>query len=291
MEVNRHACRRTTLFALAGLWSLGALSSMSAHAAEQTNPNLPSWAPPQPRKISEDRFRVEITLLGANIDTKLRVDESLDNPGTKVDAESDLGLEDFQVLPQLEFTLLPSVHHLLRLSGMQTRRSASQIIDKEIFFDNEVYEPGERVDSTLNLTMFGLTYGYRFIADDRAELAATIGVQVVEVELNAVVRNRVVREPESGVAPLPMLGVEGRYALDDHWSAEGRVQYLQANISDVDGDILDARLAVTWRMNPYLVFGLGFRSYTINVDSRNEGTPGLVDMSIAGPLLFMRASL
>jgi hypothetical protein len=262
-----------------------------AHAAGQTNTNLPSWAPPPPRKISEDRFRLEISLLGANIDTKLRVDESLDNPGTKVDAESDLGLEDFQVLPQVEFTLLPGEHHMLRLSGMQTRRSASQIIDKEIFFDNEVYEPGERVDSTLNLTMFGLTYGYRFIADDRAELAATLGIEIAEVELNAVVRSRVVREPDSGVAPLPLLGVEGRYALDDHWSAEGRVQYLQANIEDVDGSILDARLAVTWRMNPYLVFGLGFRSYTINVDSRNEGTPGLVDMSIAGPLLFMRASL
>jgi hypothetical protein len=59
----------------------------------------------------------------------------------------------------------------------------------------------------------------------------------------------------------------------------------------VDGSILDARLAVTWRVNPYLVFGLGYRSYTIDVDSRDVDTPGLVEMSIAGPLLFMRASL
>jgi hypothetical protein len=278
---------RATLLALGGLWSFVAC------AAEQapTNPNLPEWAPPPPRKIVEDRFRMEITLLGAVLDTTLRVDESLQNPGTVLDAEDDLGLDDFQVLPQVEFTMLPGEHHLLRLSGLQTRRSAQKIIDKEIFFDEEVYEPGERVDSTLNLTLFGLTYGYRFIADDDAELAFTFGVQVVEVEANAVVRNRVVREAESGVAPLPLLGVEGRYAFDDRWSAEGRLQYLQANIDDVDGSILDARLAVTWRVNPYLVFGLGYRSYTIDVDSRDVDTPGLVEMSIAGPLLFMRASL
>ena len=69
------------------------------------------------------------------------------------------------------------------------------------------------------------------------------------------------------------------------------MQYLTADIDDVDGEILDARIAVTWRMNPYLVFGLGYRTFSIDVDSRDEDTPGLVDMTIDGPLLFMRASL
>jgi hypothetical protein len=283
------------LCALAGLFAvlgcLGAVAEPADQPAAPTNDRLPSWAPLPPRKVVEDRFRMEITLFGAALDTKLRVDESLTAPGTKVDAEDDLGLDDFQLLPQVEFTILPGEHHLVRLSGMQTRRSAQKVIDKEIFFEDEVYEPGELVDSTLNLTMFGLTYGYRFIAGDTEELAFTFGFQIVEVETNAVVRSRVVREAESGVAPLPLVGFEGRYAFDDHWSAEGRLQYLQANIEDVDGEILDARLAVTWRMNPYLVFGLGYRSYTVNVDSRDVDTTGLVDMSIAGPLLFVRASL
>jgi len=296
VERNRHACRRTLSCALAGLLvgsvtSLLSLGAVAGEPAAQTNDKLPAWAPSPPRKVSEDRFRMEIMLFGAGLDTKLRVDPSVTIPGTKVDAEDDLGLDDFQLLPQVEFTLLPGEHHLVRLNGMQTRRSAQKVIDKQIVFDNEVYQPGELVDSTLNLTMFGLAYGYRFIATDTEELAFTLGVQVLEVEVNAVVRSRVVREPESGVTPLPVIGVEGRYAFDDRWSAEGRLQYLRANIEDVDGEILDARLAVTWRLNPYLMFGLGYRSYTINVDSRDADTPGVVDMSIAGPLLFMRASL
>jgi hypothetical protein len=143
----------------------------------------------------------------------------------------------------------------------------------------------------LNLSLFGLTCGYRFYASNRAELTGTFGIQIASVEANAVVRSRVIRESEDGVAPLPLIGVEGRYDFSDHWSVEGRLQYLSANIDDVDGSIMDGRLALTWRLNPYLVFGFGYRNFSVEIDSRNLDTPGLVDMKISGPLLFARASL
>ncbi len=59
----------------------------------------------------------------------------------------------------------------------------------------------------------------------------------------------------------------------------------------MDGSILDARLNLTWRVNPYLAVGLGYRTFQIDVDSANEDTPGFVDLSVDGPLLFVRASL
>lgn len=275
----------------AGIFCSSLANAQSTESTPQPAPAKRTFGPePQPRVI-EDRLRVEVSLLGASIDTKLRVDQSPTLPGTEVDAEDDLGLDDSTLMPQAELTLLPGEHHLIRLSGLSTRRSAQKIIDEEIFFDDEVYEPGERVDSELNLAMFGLTYGYRFLVRDHAELTATFGIQVASVEANAVVRSRVLRESESGVAPLPLLGVEGRYDFTDRWSAEGRLQYLAVDIEDVDGSILDARVALTWRKNPWLVFGLGYRTFSIDIDSQNEDDPGLVEMKIDGPLLFMRASL
>jgi hypothetical protein len=279
-----HAARLTTLLSLS-------LAAAQSFAADATNPALPDWAPAPKPNVIEDRFRLEVMLLGAGYDTKVRVDESLSQQGTLISAEDDLGLDDTQFLPMVELTLLPGERHLVRLSGLSSRRSAQTIIDETIEFDDEVYLPGERVDSSLNLTMFGLTYGNRFLVGQRGELTASFGIQVIEVEANAVVRSRIVREAESTVAPLPLIGLEGRYDFTQEWSAEGRVQYLTGEYDDIEGDVLDARLAVTWRMNPYLVFGLGYRSFSIDVDSRDPDTPGLVDMSIAGPLLFMRASL
>jgi len=255
------------------------------------NDKLPDWAPQPKPHIIEDRFRAEVSMLGASFDTDIRIDPSPTLQGTLVNAEDDLALDDQQFLILGELTLLPGEHHLVRLSGLSSRRSAQTVLERGIVFDDEVYFRGERIDSELNLTMFGLTYGYRFIAQQRGELTATFGIQVAEVEANAVVRSRVVRDPESGVAPLPLIGLEGRYDFTDQWSVEARAQYLTADVDDVDGSILDARVAIAWRTNPHLVVGLGYRTFTIDIDSQDEGTPGLVDMKIAGPTLFIRASL
>lgn len=269
----------------------GAAVSLALFVPHAASAQLPDWAPKPPPRVSEDAVRAEVLVLQAGFDTNIRIDESLTEQGTKISAEDDLGLEDTDILVQGELTLLPGEHHLVRLSGMTTRRSAEKDIQTVIEFDDETYFIGERVSSELNLTMFGLTYGYRFLVKDRGELTGTFGIQIAEVEANAVVRNRVVRDSESGVAPLPLLGLEGRFDFSSRWSAEARVQYLTADIEDVDGSITDARLALTWRKNPHLVFGLGYRTFAIEVDSRNEDTPGFIDMSLDGPLLFMRASL
>ena len=284
--------RRATLHAATAL--LGAfLWCGLAGAAEttNTNPSLPDWAPKPKPNIIEDRLRAEVSLLGAAFDTTLRIDPSATIKGTVLNAEDDLGLDDSQFLMLGELTLLPGDRHLVRLSGLSARRSAQAVLDRGIIFEDNVYFRGETVDSELNITMFGLTYGYRFIANERAELTASFGLQVVEVEANAVVRNRVVRDPESGVAPLPLIGLEGRYDFTPQWGFEARVQYLTANVEDVDGSIMDFRAAVTWRTNPHLVFGLGYRSLSFDIDSQNESTPGFVDMKITGPTLFIRASL
>jgi hypothetical protein len=279
------------VLALASTLAVAAQSDAPAQPPAQLPAQLPDWAPKPRPNVVEDRFRVEVNLFGASAATQMRVDESPTLPGTEISAEDDLGLEDFELLPQVELTLLPGERHLVRLSAFAMHRSANKFIEREISFDNEDYVIGERVDSLLNLTMFGLTYGYRFVVHRRGELSATFGVQIADVEANAVVRSRVVRESESGVAPLPLLGFEGRFDFTPRWAVEARAQYLTVNEDQVNGTILDGRLALTWRLNPYLALGLGYRTFRIDVDSADEDTPGFVDLSIDGPLLFVRASM
>ena len=290
---------RSRLLLIVALASAPAL----ACAAEETAPAqpalpaaapakpLPDWAPKPRPNVVEDRLRIEVNLFGASPATDLRVDETPTLLGTEINAEDDLGLEDFKLLPQVELTLLPGERHLVRLSAFAIHRSAEKRIEKAISFDNEDYLVNERVDSLLNITMFGLTYGYRFLVHQRSEISATIGVQIADVEANAVVRSRVLRESESGVAPLPLIGIEGRFDFTPRIAVEARAQYLSVDIDEVSGSVLDARLGVTWRVNPYLAVGLGYRTFAIDVDSQDEGTPGFVDLSVDGPLLFVRASM
>ena len=271
-----------------------ALSLFSvAHAADKkpTNDKLPDWAPQPKPHVMEDRFRVEVMTLSAGLDTDIRIDPNLATPGTLINGEDDLGLDDQKLLPLAEITLLPGDRHLIRLSGFSLRRSARTTLDKTIVFDDQTYHTGEVVDSTLNLTSVGLTYGYSVVKNQRLDIALTFGVQVIQVDANAVVRSRVVRDSETAVTPLPLAGIEGRFDFNERWSFEARAQYLSVEFDEIDGSVLDARAALTWRMNPYLVFGLGYRDYDVEVDSRDIDDPGLFNLKMAGPLLFMRASL
>ena len=269
------------------LFLSAALGSMSAWAT-----GVPSWWSPElPANVVEDRFRLEVNVFYPNFDTQIRADPSLTVAGTRVSAEDDLGLEKTKVLADAELTLLPGERHMIRLSAFEVRRAADTVLNKRFVFDDQTYNVGERVNTNLNLTLVGLTYGYRFLVRDRGELTGTFGIAIAQINANAVVRTRVIRDPEEGAAPVPFLGLESRFNFTRRWGVEARAGYLTANASDVKGTILDARGALTWRWNPHFVFGLGYRTFGVHVTSRNSGSPGVVDMTMSGPLLFMRGSL
>lgn len=250
-----------------------------------------AWYKDPPPRVIEDRLRVELGAAYGSLDTMIRLDPSLTVQGTSLSGEKDLGLAATRVIPMPELTFLPGQRHLIRISAMTVRRHAEHVLDRTIVFDNNTYFAREKVDSELNLSMLGITYGYRFVRSQRAELAGLFGIQISQIEANAVVRSRLTREAESGVAPLPMVGLEGRFDVSSRWSFEGRVQYFTANISDVKGTVHDWRLDTTWRMNPHFKIGLGYRDLNIDVDSKDAGTPGHFTYKQKGPELFMRASL
>jgi hypothetical protein len=248
-------------------------------------------SPTPPPYVIEDRFRLEVDILHANYETQIRLDETPQNPGTLISAEEDLGLDDSDTVLQLELTLLPGDHHLVRLSGLSMRRSGYAYLTRTIEWDDETYTAGQRVDSRINISMIGLTYGWLPFRTDRYEFGVTAGVQIADVEMNAEVRSQEPEEAEEGIAPIPFVGIEGRYDFSRRWSIDGRYQYLSLSKDDLDAKITDARIAIRWRKNQHLVLGLGYRLFDLNIESLDEDTPGFVNLGMKGPMLFMQGSL
>lgn len=264
----------------------------TSHAAEFSR-----FREPKPRVV-EDLFRAEVSVVGASFDTTVRLDD--DNStvrNTDINIEDDLGLDDMRSLIQAEITFLPGERHLLRLGGQATRRAANKQLQRTITFEDDTFMVNARVASKLDLTLFGLTYGYRFLKRERYELDGTFSVQIAEIDANITGRNangtqiRSTQDAEDGVAPVPMIGLEGRFDFGSRWSAEGRFQFVGANTDGIEASIIDSRLAVTWRQNPYLVYGVGYRRFAIKADVDRDDDSGRVDLSISGPMLFLRGSL
>lgn len=249
------------------------------------------WKWEQAPRVVEDRFRVELGWLKAGLDTSARVDAGLDSPGTEFDAEDDFGLSDSKFLMMPELTLLPGKNHLVRLSGFSLVREGHKVIERDIDYDDDSFRPGDLIDSTLNLKAVGVTYGYRFLRFERFDATGLLGVLVTDFTTNAEIRGRTMREPSGEVAPIPLVGLEMRLGITKRLSLEARGQYISANYDDISGKITDLRLAATWRLNAHLVAGLGYSSLSINAESESEDSAGFADLKMAGPLLFLRASL
>jgi len=285
MRLSMQILKRTSIAALGLFGGLFVGCDQMAYAArDYLSPN------PPPHAI-EDRFRLEVDLVHSSYDTELRLDPSPQTPGTLVSGEDDLGLDDSETVLQVELTLLPGDHHLVRLHGISMRRNASHVLTRDIVWDDELYRAGQRADSSLNISMIGLTYGWLPFRNDRYELGLTAGIQIADVEANVEVRSQTVREPEEGIAPIPMIGLEGRYDFSRRWSVDGRYQYLSVSQDDTDAKLTDARIAVRWRQNQHLIFGLGYRIFDLNIESADADTPGFVALKMKGPLLFMQGSL
>jgi hypothetical protein len=245
----------------------------------------------QKPRVVEDRFRVELGIFDARFDTRARVDAGNDAVGTQFNAENDFGLAKSKYLPLIEVTLLPGERHLLRFNALSIMRSGHQPVSRVIDYDVDTFAPGDFVDSNLDLKLRGLTYGYRLLKRDRFEADILLGVEDVEFNTNAEIRGKTQREPSGDNEPIPLPGLELRVDLTDRWSVEARAQYFSVNIQQVSGAMTDARAAVTWRMNPYLVFGLGYKQFSVNAESTNADSAGLLHLKMSGPALFLRTSL
>lgn len=264
-------------------------------------------SPDPPPHAYDDRFRLEVDLLFGGYDTSLRLDRATTSaagvtsitPGTTLSAENDLALAKSQLIPQLELTLLPGKHHVVRLGGLSMRRSGSTIVNRTINFGSSTYTINDRVDSHLNVSMIGLTYGYLPFRADRYELGLSFGIQISSIDANAEVRTLPPRNAETGVAPVPLLGIEGRFDFTRRWSVDARYQYmtlslfesLGADLNNVAGTITDGRFALRFRQNQHLIYGLGYRYFNLDVNSADSDTPGQVQLKLGGPVLFVQGSL
>jgi len=304
--------RLSAIAATLALATVALAVAIPAHAQSYLKPTPPPHS-------YEERFRLEVDVLYGSYDTQLRIDQqpgaggTTPTPGTVLSGEDDLGLASSQFLGQVELTLLPGKHHMVRLNGLSMRRDGHKVLTRSVSFEDEDYVVGERVDSFLNLSFVGLTYGYLPFRTDRYELGVTFGIQIASVSANAEVRSRVIREADSAAGPLPLFGIEGRFDFTRRLSVDMRYQYfglntieLQASIGDAVGvdvqelreaindktaTVQDGRLALRWRQNQHFVYGLGYRYFNINVESPLTDPAGAVTIGLTGPVLFVQASL
>lgn len=283
-----------TSFTAGSLLGPGLVLALSAFNAQAEVRQMPWDAAPPPRLV-EDRLRVEVGLWNAGVNTLLRADTTspsgITQLGSTLDAESDTGLADSRLMPDIELTLFPGKRSLVRINGFSSRRSGSTVLTRNLQFDGNNYLIGQTVKSTLNLDMLGIGYAWRLLKAPRYELDVGVDVQITAVEANVYVPRTAMREADEGVLPIPMLDIEGRWEVLPRWQLQARYRWLGGSGDDANGTIADWRVGVQWQFTQHLGLGLHYRNFNVSVDSTSNSHPGALRLDYKGAQLAFRASL
>jgi len=249
-------------------------------------------APPVLDPVFDHRVTMSASLGWSSTDTTVRLDAADGTPGTELDAEDDLGLDDAELSGRAELVLRPRPRHRVRLglNYLASDRTAKTVLEEDIRFGEEVYLAGETVDSALRLRTWSMAYGYSFLRFERVEVAASLGITSIDFDAEAAVRARGVSEREERSAPAPQLGLEAAFRVYRNWYAEARYQYVDIDVDEGTGTLTQLDAAVWWQFDTNLAAGLAYTSFDVDVESRDPGDTGLFQYQTDGPQLFIRAS-
>ena len=287
-----HQIFATTLMALAAA-SMAATSA--AADRELASDTLVKERPPVASPIT-DRFALRATWFKGSADTRVRLDPSVVVPGitgTPIHAEDLLGLDDAIDLGRMELYFRFGARTRLRVDYFKLNRFGSTVLDEDIVFGDDIYLTGENIESTLDYRSLSFTFLHSFLKRESFELAAGIGVYLVDAQAAAEAVDRNAREEESGVAPVPTLALDGTWRFARRWSVAARGQYFSASYDGIDGTLGEYHLDVQYRWKPNFTVGLGYTKLDVDISvdpASGHDFPGLFKLNTDGPEFFLRVS-
>ena len=276
-------CRDDRRWSFLGILAAGLLASAALHAAE---PNLLT-----------DSWYLSLGTYNVSSDTEVELNGEA-GTGDRVDLEKTFGDNDANRF-RLDAWWRVADKHKVRAMWFDSSPSTSRTIDTEINWGDETFPVGADVALDIDFSIYELAYEYSFVHRPSWEVTGSIGLHYTqfEVALSAELEvegqpgeTRTARDSARVDAPLPVFGVRGLWNPGGNFWIDGYAQYFTLSIDDYDGSLVDWRIAAIWQPKSWLGLGVGYNSFTVDVDVDKSDFQGALDWSYSGPQLFLSGS-
>jgi hypothetical protein len=263
-----------------GMAAIGvALLATLAHADDYLSP-------------TDEHVRLSLGVMHLSNTTDIRLDSGAGVPGTPINAESVLGLNnsDFEV----KFQAMVRVGEVnrLRFDYFTLDRTGQNTLPAPVIFRDVVLQAGEPVESSLSMRLLGITHEYSFIHNEKFELAVVAGINDADISAQArqSTPNVHVNQTENVAGPFPTLGLDSTYVISKRFYIDGRAQYFKVSIDHDTGSLGIYELDALYRLRPNVSFALGYTAVKAILDSRKPGESGRFDFDTKGPEIFVRVA-
>lgn len=243
------------------------------------------------------RASLRAGLLFTEHQTRARVDSEALGPGTLIDVERELGLDEQTRDARLDVVFRVGRRHQLQAGYVSLTRRGQTSLDRRIQWGNAVLSVDVDVDSRVDLTLIPIAYRYSVIQNERLDLGVSAGVFALFLDAGVSAEAAAVDEEGAARFPLPVVGLDGIVALFPQVFLASGARYFALRISGVDGVWREFRAAVEYLPFTGVGLGLGYRFISLEADrtggvvSRPEGTLLFLDYEFAGPNVYVKLSL
>lgn len=269
-----------------GIFLAGALGAMCLAAVPAHGQSL------------DDKFWVEVSAYWATVDSSIRVEpRNATIPGTVIDFESDLDLDNRKALPALFAGAKLGDNWVIGLEYYSLNRSATRSVSRQLVFDDVTFPVSASVSSKFDSDIYRMTVGYTFYRTEDAEIGGAIGAHVTDFEIALTGEAQVgsgtsvqsATRRRAALAPLPTLGLFGSVRVAPQVTLSARADYLSLSVDKYDGRLLNAQAAATYRAFKNVGVGIAYRYVDYRVDVDKDDWQGRLKYKFRGPALFLQA--
>ena len=247
-----------------------------------------------------DRFSVTVGSFYETTDSDLRLDAGTADQGTLVSLERDLGLEDSDQLLRFGLEWRPFERHQLSGSYYELSRDASQTLARDIQIGDTVFPLRASLSSSSESQYYEAVYTFWAVKKPRGGLGLSLGVAGIALEARFTAEvprpggngTLTLEESASSDLPVPLVGVEGRYAFARRFLVAGEVRALPSvQIEDYEGTALVYGVRLEYRLSRNFGLGASWSSFNIDAEVERQSFQGALDFTIEGAQAFLRVAL
>lgn len=208
--------------------------------------------------------------------------------GAIVNIEELLGLDDTTHQFRLQAMGRPWRKHRFYFSYYDLSRDARRVLDADI--PELELEAGIEVETAFDLKIYKVSYSYSFFQDNRLDLHGGIGFHIMDIGVG--LKAKVTgggdtfadAYAQDTTLPLPVLGLGADVAITPKLFLKQSIDFFYITLSDFEGLLLDANVALEYNLFKYFGLGAGFN--LLRVDIRGEGGDAFLGGGWNGDLKF-----
>jgi outer membrane protein len=234
----------------------------------------------------QPRFEIRLGAFSDSIDSNIVRDSSAGVPGSEVDLEQELGLEDSGNILQTDAIIRIGHYHRIEIGYFEMSRNGLTTLSNEITLGDETFAPGTEVSSSFTTKLLRVGYAYSLMNDDQKELGVMAGLHYADFRTIVAAPDTGQREFSNAATPLPVIGVHGAVALGQNLTLGARIQIFRMRFDRFEGSLNYATLDMQRRFGERLSLGLGYNFYAFNLTSSADSSAGTLEVRHQGPVLF-----